>query len=81
MRLAGGDALELEKIANASHLGRRRRRHPGNVGSKQRIEGATDIPNRFIRAVTTPTLTGGTSPTILLATDIVLGGEALLPAV
>jgi len=37
--------------------------------------------NRFIRAVTTPTLTGGTSPTILLATDIVLGGEALLPAV
>jgi hypothetical protein len=49
MRLAGGDALELEKITNASHLGRRRRRHPGNVGSKQRIEGATDIPNRFIR--------------------------------
>jgi len=51
MRLAGGDALELEKIANASHLGRRRRRHPGNVGSKQRIKGATDIPNHFIRAV------------------------------
>lgn len=36
--------------------------------------------NRYIRAVTTPTLTGGTSPAIQLFTDIVLGGEALQPA-
>ena len=36
--------------------------------------------DRYIRAVTTPTLTGGTSPTIEVVTDIVLGGEALLPA-
>jgi hypothetical protein len=36
--------------------------------------------NRYIRPVTTPTLTGGTSPTILVAADVVLGGEQLLPS-
>jgi hypothetical protein len=37
--------------------------------------------NRYVRAVTTIAFTGGTSPTILVAADIVFGGEPLLPAV
>jgi hypothetical protein len=37
--------------------------------------------NTYVRAVVTPTLTGGTSPTILLAADLVFGGESLGPAV
>jgi len=36
---------------------------------------------RWIRAVATPTFTGGTSPTILVAVDIILGGEFRKPAV
>ena len=35
---------------------------------------------RYIRAVSLLTLTGGTTPTLLTATDIVLGGEPLDPA-
>ena len=35
---------------------------------------------RYIRPVTTPTFTGGTSPTIEAATTVILGGEALAPA-
>ena len=35
---------------------------------------------RYIRSVTTPTFTGGTSPAALLAADIVLGGEMGAPA-
>jgi hypothetical protein len=37
--------------------------------------------NRFIRAVTIVSFTGGTSPAILVAADIVLGGERELAAV
>ena len=37
--------------------------------------------NRFIRAVSTVAFTGGTSPAILLAADIILGGERELAAV
>lgn len=36
--------------------------------------------DRYIRAVTTPTLTGGTSPTVEVVADLILGGEPLLPA-
>lgn len=36
--------------------------------------------DRYIRVVTTPTLTGGTSPTVQVAADVVLGGENTLPA-
>ena len=36
---------------------------------------------RFIRAVTLVAFTGGTSPTVLVAADIVLGGERELAAV
>ena len=35
---------------------------------------------RYIRVVTTPTLTGGTSPTIEVVADVILGGENTLPA-
>jgi hypothetical protein len=37
--------------------------------------------NRYIRAVTIVSFTGGTSPAILVAADIVLGGERELAAV
>lgn len=37
--------------------------------------------SRFIRAVSIVAFTGGTSPTIEVAADIVLGGEAVNPAV
>jgi len=37
--------------------------------------------NRYVRAVSTITLTGGTSPTIEVAADIIFGGEPLGPAV
>jgi hypothetical protein len=37
--------------------------------------------NRFIRAVTIVSFTGGTSPAILVAADIILGGERELAAV
>ncbi len=37
--------------------------------------------NRFIRAVSTVAFTGGTSPAILVAADIILGGERELVAV
>ncbi len=37
--------------------------------------------NRFIRAVTIVSFTGGTTPAILVAADIVLGGERELAAV
>ncbi len=37
--------------------------------------------DRFIRAVTAVALTGGTSPSAIVATEIVLGGASLLPAV
>jgi hypothetical protein len=37
--------------------------------------------NRFIRAVTIVAFTGGTSPAILVAADIIIGGERELPAV
>ena len=37
--------------------------------------------NRFIRAVSAVAFTGGTSPAILLAADIILGGERELAAV
>jgi len=37
--------------------------------------------NRYIRSVTAVTLTGGTSPSVLVASDIILGGAAVLPAV
>ena len=36
--------------------------------------------NRFIRAVATVAFTGGTSPAILLAADVILGGERELAA-
>jgi hypothetical protein len=36
--------------------------------------------NRWIRAVTVVGFTGGTSPTALVAAELVLGGEPLLPA-
>jgi hypothetical protein len=36
--------------------------------------------DRYIRVVTTPTLTGGTSPTVELVADVILGGENTLPA-
>jgi hypothetical protein len=36
---------------------------------------------RYIRVVTTPTLTGGTSPTVQVVADVILGGENTLPAV
>jgi len=37
--------------------------------------------NRYVRAVSLITLTGGSSPTIEVAADIVFGGEPLAPAV
>lgn len=37
--------------------------------------------NRFIRAVTAVAFTGGTSPAVLIAADIILGGERELAAV
>jgi hypothetical protein len=37
--------------------------------------------NRWIRAVTTITFTGGASPSALVAADIALGGQPELPAV
>ncbi len=36
---------------------------------------------RYIRAVTTVAFTGGTSPTALVAADVILGGENTAPAV
>ena len=36
---------------------------------------------RYIRAVTTISFTGGTSPAVEVATDVILGGENTLPAV
>lgn len=36
---------------------------------------------RFIRAVTVVSFTGGTSPAVLVAADIILGGERVLAAV
>lgn len=36
--------------------------------------------DRWIRPVTTPTLTGGTSPTIEVCATVILGGEAQAPA-
>lgn len=36
--------------------------------------------DRYIRVVTTPTLTGGTSPAVQVAADVILGGENTLPA-
>lgn len=44
---------------------------------------AVDLTNarRFIRAVTVVGFTGGTSPSALVAADIVLAGERTLPAV
>lgn len=36
--------------------------------------------DRYVRAVTTISFTGGTSPTIDVAADIVFGGEPLAPA-
>lgn len=35
---------------------------------------------RYIRAVTTPTFTGGTSPAALVAANVILGGENTQPA-
>ncbi len=35
---------------------------------------------RYIRVVTTPVLTGGTSPTVEVVADVILGGENTLPA-
>jgi hypothetical protein len=37
--------------------------------------------NRYLRVVTTVAFTGGTSPTALIAANLVLGGEPLVPAV
>lgn len=36
---------------------------------------------RYVRAVATPAFTGGTSPSMMIAADIVLGGVAQEPAV
>ncbi|MGC8518472.1 MAG: hypothetical protein ACP5P4_08070 [Steroidobacteraceae bacterium] len=38
------------------------------------------LADRYIRVVTTPTFTGGTSPTAQVVADVVLGGENTLPA-
>ena len=40
------------------------------------LSGAND----FIRIVTTITFTGGTSPTVIVAAELIIGGESLLPA-
>ncbi len=37
--------------------------------------------NRYVRGVALVTLTGGTTPTLEIAVDIVFGGETLVPAV
>lgn len=37
--------------------------------------------NRYIRSVTVVAFTGGTSPTVLVAADVALGGAPVLPAV
>jgi hypothetical protein len=36
---------------------------------------------RFIRVVTTPTLTGGTTPSASLMAEVILGGEPIYPSV
>jgi len=50
-----------------------------NLGSGAAVDlsGAFD----YIRAVTVITFTGGTSPTAQVYSDIILGGEAVLPAI
>lgn len=53
------------------------------TGANSENTAAIDLTGayRFIRAVTTVAFTGGTSPAILVAADIILGGERELAAV
>ena len=50
-----------------------------DTGSSVSIDLASAY--RYIRAVTTVAFTGGTSPTALVAADVILGGENTAPAV
>ena len=51
------------------------------ANTEQSLNIDLSAANRWLRAVTTITFTGGTAPTALVAADIVLGGEQENPAV
>jgi hypothetical protein len=51
------------------------------AGTDSSVSVDLSSANRYVRAVSVVAFTGGTTPTVFTAADIVLGGEQLRPAI